>query len=293
MYPLLKIFEDGQVHKTGDLYDQLAREFSLTEEQRAEYLPSGKQLVYRNRIGWARTYLFKAGLLEQVQRGVYRISERGQSILNDSGITTLTRKDLMGFDEFRDFQNVGTKVEPIQPVSLDPIELNPEEQLTISYAQLKNALKKELLEKVKLGSPEFFEELVVKLLVSMGYGGSIEDAGKAIGRSGDEGIDGIIKEDVLGLEMIYLQAKRWEGSVGRPEIQKFAGSLAGQQAQKGVFITTSDFTVNALDYVSKIGMKIILISGKELAEFMFQYNIGVSEDNVFIVKKIDEDFFIE
>lgn len=170
-------------------------------------------------------------------------------------------------------------------------DLNPEEQLIESYNQLKESVKNDLLQLIMDSTPEVFEELVVKLLVAMGYGGTIEDAGEAIGKSGDEGIDGIIKEDILGLDMIYIQAKRWQGSVGRPEIQKFAGSLAGKQAHKGVFITTSDYSQEARDYVVNLAMNIILINGDELTEFMYKYNIGVVDKNTYVIKGVNEPFF--
>lgn len=288
MYPLLKIFKDNKSHKTSEFHEQLADYFELSDEDKNEYLPSGKQLVYKNRIGWARTYLYKAGLIDQIKRGLYKITERGRSVLNDPKVEGIDKEFLMQYESFREFLKPSQK-----PAKNEKAELDPEEQLNKNYNQIKESTKKDLLKLIMQSSTQFFEELVVELLVSMGYGGSIADAGQAIGSSGDEGIDGVIKEDVLGLDMIYIQAKRWEGVVGRPEIQKFAGSLAGKQANKGVFITTSSYSKEALDYVDKIAMNIILINGDELTEFMYNYNIGVIESDVYVIKKVNEPFFEE
>ncbi|TCS93292.1 restriction endonuclease [Hazenella coriacea] len=293
MYPLLEMLKDENEHTLREAYSYLADYFQLSKEEQEEFLPSGNQLVFHNRIGWARTYLKKAGMLENIRRGTFVITKRGLQVLADPSIGQLTKQYLLKYEEFRHFINnensTGNKGE-CEPAER---ELTPQEQLEESYEVLESQLREELLEKVKRCSPDFFERLVVELLVAMGYGGSIEDAGKAIGRSGDEGIDGIIKEDVLGLDMIYVQAKRWEGIIGRPEIQKFAGSLEGQRARKGVFITTSDFTKESKDYVGKIEKKIILINGIELAKYMMKYNIGVSKVMQYTVKRIDLDYFEE
>ncbi|KKB33058.1 Mrr restriction system protein [Bacillus thermotolerans] len=293
MYPFLEMLKDKEEHTLREAYDYLADYFQLSKEEREQLLPSGKQLVFHNRIGWARTYLKKAGLLETVRRGTFIITERGLEVVADPSISQLTQKDLLKYEEFRRFKNNETSSTSDTYSSKKERELTPQEQLEESYEVLESQLREELLEKVKGCSPDFFERLVVELLVGMGYGGSIEDAGKAIGRSGDEGIDGIIKEDVLGLDMIYVQAKRWEGVVGRPEIQKFAGSLEGQRARKGVFITTSDFTKEARDYVGKIEKKIILMNGNNLAKYMMKYDIGVSKVMQYTVKKVDLDYFEE
>jgi len=285
-YPLLKIFEDGQVHKTSEIYEKVAENLKITREARNKYQPSGRQTVYRSRIGWARTYLYKAGLIEQVKRAHYQITEEGKRVLNNPSIKTIDYGFLRSYQSFRDFQRPKQRKEAITKE-----ELSPEEEFIESYNQLKESVKNELLQLTLDSPPEFFEELVVKLLVEMGYGGTIEDAGEAIGTSGDEGIDGIIKEDILGLDMIYIQAKRWQGTVGRPEIQKFAGSLAGKKAQKGVFITTSDYSQGARKYVQDIAMNIILINGDELTEFMYKYNIGVTDKNTYILKDVNEAFF--
>ncbi|WP_249222056.1 restriction endonuclease [Planococcus alpniumensis] len=290
MYPLLKLLEDRNEHTLRDAYIQLADEFNLSEEQREKLLPSGKQKILHNRIGWARTYLKKAGLLKIVRRGVFVITEAGLDVLENPRVIAIDNAFLMQYEEFREFKN---KEKIIAPPKVDPDDnsITPLEKIEQSYAVLKDEIKEELLEKVKSGTPLFFERIVVELLVAMGYGGSMKDAGQAIGRSGDEGIDGIIKEDILGLDMIYLQAKRWENTVTRPELQKFAGSLDGQRAKKGVFITTSNFSEGAKDYVNMIDKKIILIDGDALTDYMFAYNIGVSQEESFVIKKVDEDFF--
>src|SRR5690625_2497 len=289
MYPFLEVIADNEVHRIRDIYEKLADKFELTEEERNQYIASGSQQVYKNRISWARSYLYKAGLIKKVKRGYYQITEEGQAVLRDPDIDAIDNKLLLNYESFVDFVRPQAKEETPEPVS----ELDPEEQIVESYVQLKETVKNELLNQIMNSSPEFFERLVVQLLVAMGYGGSIEAAGKAIGRSGDEGIDGVIKEDVLGLDMIYIQAKRWKGNVGRPDIQRFAGSLAGKQAHKGVFITTSDYSREARDYVENIAMNIILINGDELTEFMYEYNVGVIEENVFISKMVNESFFDE
>ena len=290
MYPFLKMLEDGQEHSLREAYIRLADEFSLTEEEREELLPSGKQRILHNRIGWTRTYLNKAGLLNTVRRGIFVITERGRQVLNDADIESINNAFLMQYEEFRAFKNKGnSEPTPIAPSVVE--EITPLEEIERNYRILKEEAKEDLLDKVKSGTPVFFERLVVELLVAMGYGGSMKDAGQAIGRSGDEGIDGIIKEDTLGLDMIYLQAKRWENTVTRPELQKFAGSLDGQRARKGVFITTSSFSEGAKDYVQMIDKKIILIDGEALTEYMFTYNIGVGHEETFVIKKVDEDYF--
>lgn len=292
MYPFLKMLEDGQEHSLRESYIRLADKFDLTEQEQEEMLPSGKQRILHNRVGWTRTYLKKAGLLHTIRPGIFVITERGRQVLADSSVTAIDNAFLMQYPEFRQFKNKGDDQEGIM-ISPVTVESTPLEEIERNYKILKEEAKEDLLDKVKNGTPLFFEKLVVELLVAMGYGGSMKDAGRAIGRSGDEGIDGIIKEDILGLDMIYLQAKRWENTVTRPEIQKFVGSLYGQQASKGVFITTSSFSDGAKEYVQKIDKKVILIDGEELTEYMFTYNIGVNYEETFVIKKVDEDYFGE
>ena len=260
-------------------------------------LPSGTAPLFDNRIGWARTYLKQAGLLTSPKRGIFQITERGRSLLSKAP-AQITVATLDQFDEFRAFRarrrdtSAGVSSSIQQPAEEESSATQtPEDQLAFAYRRLRSELELDLLEQVKSVTPAFFERLVIDLLVGMGYGGSRQDAGRAIGKSGDGGIDGIIKEDKLGLDVIYVQAKRWEGTVGRPEIQKFAGALQGQRANKGVFITTSSYSREAVDFASLINAKIILIDGQQLAAMMIDHNVGVSTIGMYELKKIDADYF--
>lgn len=263
MLPLLRLLADQQVHRTRDAIEALAGSFQLTPAERQHLLPSGKQFTFDNRVGWARTYLKKAGLIDSPQRGFLQITTIGQEVLqqNPPKIDVSFLEQFDSFREFRGLSDTNTVTPAIMNLTQTPN--TPEEDLDAVYHQLRSALRSDLLQTIKSCSPAFFECLVVELLVAMGYGGSRLEAGQAIGRNNDEGIDGIIKEDRLGLDIIYIQAKRWESVVGRPEVQKFAGALQGQQARKGIFITTSTFSKEAADYVRKIESKIILIDGQD------------------------------
>jgi len=289
MLPFLRLLSDSNEYAFRDTVELLADQFKLTDSERRELLPSGQQTLFYNRVVWARTYLKKAGLVESPKRGVVKISERGKQVLksNPERIDTDFLDQFPEFVEFRKFK----RDKPTTP-SLDQIE-TPEEILENSFQSLRQSLASEILEQIKSSPPGLFERIVVELLVKMGYGGTLRDAGQAIGKSGDEGIDGIIKEDRLGLDIIYVQAKRWANTVGRPEIQKFAGALQGQRAKKGVFITTSDFSKDAHDYATKIDSKIVLIDGEQLAQFMIDHNIGVTPVANYEVKRIDSDYFAE
>jgi restriction system protein len=295
MLPLLRCLSDKQEHKYKDLLEKLAGEFHITDEERKERLASGN-LVFDNRVGWAKTYLKKAGLLDSPKRATFVITDAGLEVLkkNPERIDT---KFLRQFPSFIEFQNLSynDNNNKEEVLTQEPSVQTPEENFDIAYQQIRKSLASELLNKVVDLSPAFFERLVVELLVKMGYGGSIKDAGKAIGRSGDEGIDGAIKEDKLGLDIIYIQAKRWKSSnvVGRPEIQKFIGALAGQGAKKGIFITTSNFTKEALDYTPRNETKIVLINGEHLAQLMIDYNLGCTTQQTYDLKKIDNDYFGE
>jgi len=296
MLPVLKMASDQKEHKFSQVVDELAVEFSLTQEERSELLPSGSQAVFNNRVGWARSYLKQAGLLTSPKRGFFRITEDGQKLLrsNPPKIDSSVLEQFPAFIEFKNrrkdkSENDGTSEEMPEQVETQ----TPEDSLASAYSKLRNSLESEILSSIKEASPSFFERLVVDLLVKMGYGGNRKDAGKALGKSGDGGIDGIINEDRLGLDVIYIQAKRWEGTVGRPEIQKFAGALQGQRAKKGVFITTSSFTNDAKEYVSRIDVKIILIDGEMLSSLMVDNNVGVSTIGQYEVKKLDSDYFDE
>lgn len=294
MLPLLQACQDGREHSLRDLIEHLAYQLKLNETERRELLPSGRQAVFDNRVGWARTYLKKAGLLDAPRRAHVVISARGQEILAQSP-TRIDNKTLERFPEFLAFQSatrVREATEVIQS-TLDEVSGTPEETIEFAYQQMRESLAGELLDRVKKCTPAFFEQVVVELLVAMGYGGSLKDAGQRVGKSGDGGIDGIIKEDRLGLDVLYIQAKRWEAVVGRPEVQKFVGALQGQRARKGVFITTSSFSREAVDYAANLESKVILIDGQQLSLLMFDYGLGVAPVAEYQVKRLDGDFFSE
>jgi len=289
MPPLLEFGGDGAPHVLVDTINALADRFELSPEEREELLPSGKQRRFENRVRWARTYLGKAGLLEASARGVFKVTSRGLDLLRTTS-GPLNVGHLEQYPEFIEFKNT-TRVKAGAP-SADRPE-TPEESLETNYESLRAALSEDLLQRVKLASPQFFEELVVDLLVAMGYGGSRRDAGRAVGRSGDDGIDGIINEDKLGLDVVYIQAKRWQGPVGRPVVQAFAGSLEGHRARKGVLITTSQFTPDAREYVERIEKKIVLVDGERLAQLMIDHDIGVADIATYRIKRVDLDYFPE
>ncbi|MCS7036076.1 MAG: restriction endonuclease [Saprospiraceae bacterium] len=296
MLTLLKLVSDGKEHEYRDLIESLAVEFKLTDEERRATLASGKR-VFNKRVSWAKTYLKKAGLLDSPKRATFVITDLGRQTLAQN-LDRIDVKYLRQFPAFLEFLNASrsnSEIEDDETAIIENSEQTPEENLDKAYQQIRKSLASELLQKVIDLSPAFFERLVVDLLVKMGYGGSIKDAGKAIGRSGDEGIDGTIKEDKLGLDIIYIQAKRWKPGnvVGRPDIQKFVGALAGQGAKKGIFITTSSFTKEALEYMPKNETKIVLIDGEQLAQLMIDYNIGCSTHQTYELKKIDSDYFGE
>lgn len=292
MLPLLKYVKDRQEHSLREAIDALAGEFKLTEEERKELLPSGQQSTFDNRVAWARTYMNKAGLLESTRRGYFRITDRGLDVLKKNP-TEINVKFLEQFPEFLEFRTI-KKERPDKTTIIEPSSSQtPEELLESSYQKMRQDLAAELLQSIRTCSPTFFERLVIDLIVKMGYGGTRKDAGEAVGRSGDDGIDGIIKEDRLGLDAIYIQAKRWQGPVGRPEIQKFVGALQGHRAKKGIFITTSSFTKDAEEYISRIDTKIVLIDGDFLAHLMIDHNIGVTPGASYEIKKVDLDYFTE
>jgi restriction system protein len=295
MYPVLRYAGSKSTNQIPmrELFDEMAKHFKLSDEDLREMLPSGATTTLGSRVGWACTYLKKALLLESPKRGHIQITARGLGVLaqKPKNVDTLF---LRTFPEFVSFQ--GAKAGPVTKKTEDngASTETPQEQIEGAYRQLRGALASDLLEKVKQASPIFFERLVVELLVKMGYGGSLKDAGKAVGKSGDEGIDGIIKEDKLGLDTIYIQAKRWkENAVGRPAIQQFAGALAGQGAHKGIFITASTFTNDARSFVSKVNSKIVLIDGEELASLMIEHGIGVATTVTYEVQRVDSDYFSE
>ena len=293
MLPLLKFAADKKEHSLRETTEFLANEFQLSEEERKELLPSGTQRLFNNRVAWASTYLRKAGLLESKKRGFFQITQRGKDAIAEN-FDRIDNKYLEQFPEFVEFKTPKKKPDKITPsTEILPEDKNPHEIFEVAFQELKAGVASELLDTIKACSPEFFEKLVIDVLIKMGYGGSLREAGQALGRSGDEGIDGIIKEDKLGLDIIYIQAKRWEGKVSRPEVQKFAGALQGQRARKGIFITTSSFSKEAMDYAKNIDSKLILIDGQQLAELMIENNVGVSTTASYEIKKIDSDYFIE
>jgi restriction system protein len=288
LLPLLSSLADGQQHRLQDLYVELADYFKLTPDERRELLPSGQQAIWHNRVGWARTYLKKAGLLAAPERATFLITDRGRDVLAQQPASI----DLQFLEQFEEFRQFKSKSKPRSSSTQNESEVNtPEENLEQAYQNLRDTLAQDILQQLKVSPPALFEKTVVELLVKMGYGGSLKDAGKAIGRSGDEGIDGIIKEDRLGLDIIYIQAKRWENTVGRPEIQKFAGALQGQRARKGIFITTASFSKDAVEYAARIETKIVLIDGDQLTQYMIDHNVGVTPMSHYEIKRLDLEYF--
>ncbi|MEP1446171.1 MAG: restriction endonuclease [Paraglaciecola sp.] len=301
MLPLLTELADGKEHELKDLYVTLAQKLNLTEQDKDELLPSGKQRVYHSRIGWARTYLKKAELLHTVKRGRFVITTAGKALLNTNP-QSINKKMLEQYPSYMEFLQLSKSSQKESQVTQsqnliidDKNELTPTEQISVSFKTIQSELVDELLDVIRVSSPQFFETLVVDLMLAMGYGGWSKESGKATQFSSDGGIDGIINEDPLGLDTIYLQAKRYSenNTVGRPDIQAFSGALDMQRSRKGVFITTSKFSRDALEYVQLIEKKIVLIDGQQLAEMMIKYNLGVSVKDTYQIKTIDTDYFNE
>jgi restriction system protein len=301
MLPVLKFAGDGEEHAAKELVASVSTQFHLSPEDQAVRLPSGQQTIIANRCGWATTYLKKAGLLVATRRGFFKITPDGQSVLKENPKAidnAFLRKRSKQFVEFYETRYLKAGDEPKEATLAEQgfmdLKQTPEELLDRSYQALRNELASQILQRVQAGSAERFESVVVELLVKMGYGGSRSDAGEAVGRSGDGGIDGIIKEDRLGLDAIYIQAKRWDSqSVSRPEIQKFVGALQGVRAKKGVFITTSRFTEEAKKYAANVDTKIVLIDGPTLARYMIDFDLGVSPVTNYPIKRLDSDYFEE
>ena len=300
MLPVLREFADGAEHVYKDIRERVAASLNLSAEDLADRIPSGKKTRVDDRAGWAHVYLKQAGLLKSVRRGIYQITPRGQQVLT-SPPEKVTVEFLEQFPEFLEFKSRkrSAEGEPLPPVPEKLVDrgaqsaLTPDEQIRAGYQLLRATLAEQILERVRQGSPAFFEQLVVDVLVAMGYGGSQEDAARVVGQSGDGGIDGIIKEDRLGLESIYVQAKRWEATVGRPTIQQFAGALHGNRARKGVVITTSNFSREAIEYARTSQIAIVLIDGVQLADLMIEFGVGVSDVETIRLKRLDEDYFGE
>ena len=289
--PLLEMAVDGNVHTLQEAREIIAQKMVLSEEDLKELLPSGTQTKFDNRVAWAKSYFIQAKVLTGPKRGLFQITERGRE-LHSQKHDRISISILDQYPEFVEFHTVNRQSKE-SDAEQEIASQTPEELLQESFHSIHSDLANEILSRIKLNTPTFFEQLVVDLMIAMGYGGSRADAGKSIGQSGDEGIDGIIKEDKLGLDVIYLQAKRWEGTVGRPEIHKFVGALHGKRARKGVFITTGRFSEEAIQYVENIDPRVILIDGKLLANLMVDNNLGTATSTVYEVKRIDSDYFTE
>lgn len=293
MGPVLTLLADGKSHGHGDLIEALGVQFKLTDEELNAMLPSGRQRLFYNRVAWCVVHLRKAGALENQARGRFVITPRGRDLLKRSD-GKISMKSLAEFEEYRSFRE--RSHEPSEPVKVGrptqaPTAETPEEQLERVFGGMRAELADQLLVELMARAPGFFEKVVVDLLLAMGYGGAWHGAGTVVGRSGDGGIDGTIKEDKLGLDIVYVQAKRWEHTVGRPSVQAFAGSLEGARARKGVMITTSSFSEEARNYVGQIEKRIVLIDGAQLADLMIDHGVGVAERQAYVVKKIDLDYF--
>ena len=286
--PLLDLAADGKEHSIQEAREVIAKVMALPEVDLKEVLPSGIQTKFENRVAWAKSYFIQAKVLESPRRSMFRITQRGME-LHKVGHKRIDVRVLNQFPEFLEFHKAKSPKEEEQ----EPSKETPEETLQKSYESIRGDLAGQIVQRIATNSPQFFERMVVDLMVAMGYGGSRTDAGKSIGGSGDEGIDGIIKEDRLGLDLVYLQAKRWEGKIGRPEVQKFVGALHGKRAKKGVFITTSKFSDDAKNYVETIDPKVILIDGRMLAELMIDHGLGTTTTATYQVKRIDSDYFAE
>jgi restriction system protein len=293
MKPVLEASQDGEV-RISDVVDKLADDFNLTEEERETLLPSGKQTTFSNRVHWAKTYLVKAGLVDVTKRAHFIISDRGRQVLANDNVV-INNNFLKQFDEFQEFRSRSGSDETEVDTEESTSSVTPDEALRVAYKKINASLSSEILMKVRKVTPLFFEQLIVDLLLAMGYGGTHEDAGRALGKTGDNGVDGVIDQDPLGVDQIYVQAKRYaEGnSIGSGDIRDFFGALNLKKAQKGIFITTSDFTSSAVQTAGDLGSRIVLINGTELARLMIRYNIGARDEQVLYIRKIDEDYFEE
>jgi restriction system protein len=286
--PLLQIASDGKEHSLQESRETIAKTMAIPDEDLKELLPSGIQTKFENRVAWAKSFFVQAKVFETPRRGHFRITQRGRDLLKQGH----QRIDIKVLNQFPEFVEFRTSKSP-RNEEPEPITETPEETLQKAHESIRSDLASQILERIKNNTPQFFERLVVDLMVAMGYGGSRSDAGKSVGTSGDEGIDGIIKEDRLGLDVVYLQAKRWDGTVGRPEIQKFVGALHGKKAKKGVFITTGKFSDEAAKYAEAIDPKVILIDGRLLADLMIDSGLGTTTTARYELKRIDSDYFTE
>ncbi len=292
MLPLLKLANTGEI-KNADAIEAMCDQFNLTEDERKELLPSKTQTVIRNRFHWSAFTLKRAGLLVSPKRGCFTITSRGKEVLMQ-GIDKITVKFLMQFKEYEEWILRSRGINQNPDKDKEPETATPEEKIDAYLEQFENDLADDLLKRIMEREPDFFEELVVKLLVAMGYGGSVDNPGKAIGRTGDGGVDGVIDQDVLGLDRIYIQAKRYcqGNNVGAGAIRDFFGSLDNKKATKGLFVTTSDFTEDAKQTAAALSKRIVLIDGHQLTKLMIRYNVGCRIEKTLYIKKIDEDFFV-
>jgi len=299
MLPVLRAVADGNEYRIGDVTERLAQEFQLSQEERQQLLPSGMQASFANRVGWAKTYLAQAGLLQATKRAHFRITDRGRDVLAENP-PHIDNNFLLRFEEFVSFRNRGRASEstshaPSSEGSAPAQTQTPDELIRSTTKQIETALARELLDRILAASPAFFESLIVTLLLAMGYGGSRSEAGQIVGKSGDHGIDGVIDQDSLGLDRVYIQAKRYskDNPVSEPEIRAFSGSLGAAKANKGVFVTTSSFTQHAQDFAERHPFKIVLIDGERLTSLMIRYNVGARVEETLHLKRVDEDFFLD
>lgn len=296
MLPLLRFASDGREHSFADAMDTLAEQLGLSESEQEIMLPSGSQTQYYNRITWAVWYLTKSLLLKKVGRGKFTIAPRGLEVIKQNP-TRVDNSFLEQFPEYKAFKTKKNKANAAIAIADDGtstdanLGITPDEQIDVAYKDLRETLADELLGRVRTSTPKFFEHLVVDLLVAMGYGGSRIDAAQVVGKSGDGGIDGVIKEDRLGLDMVYVQAKRHDSDIGPGAIREFVGSLGEHKANKGVFITCGGFTSGAREAAAKAHSRIVLIDGEQLAEFMIDHGVGVADHKTYTVKKLDSDYF--
>lgn len=295
MLPVLVCSSTGEI-RIGNVVEKLADDLGLTSEERNELLPSGRQAIFSNRVHWAKSYLSKAGLIEATRRGHFKITERGRTVLN-SRPSHIDNKILMQFDEFRQFRERSSETAHLpsasSPQIIEDQRQTPDELMRAAWKQIETALAQDLLDRICAAPPDFFERLIVNLLLSMGYGGSTSDAGRTLGRAGDDGVDGVIDQDALGLDRVYIQAKRYNSgnSIGSGAIRDFFGSLDRHKAAKGLFVTTSNFSSSAKDTAEYLSKRIVLIDGVQLAKLMIRHNVGCRIEDTLYIKKIDEEFF--
>lgn len=295
MLPVLLAASKGEV-RIGDVVNRLANELALTAEERAQLLPSGRQTLFANRVHWAKTYLNKGGLVEITRRGHFKITNRGKTILQ-SNPSRIDNTFLIQFEEFNSFvkgsQREREETQPSATISIDSQTRTPDELMREAHREIDASLAQDLLDRIRNAPPDFFERLIVNLLLSMGFGGSVSDAGRALGRSGDDGVDGVIDQDALGLDRVYIQAKRYgsRNNVGSGAIRDFFGSLDRHKASKGLFVTTSGFSPSAVETAQYLSKRIVLIDGEQLAKLMIRHNVGCRVEETLEIKKVDEDYF--